>query len=310
VQPAPPLWAVLLGLSGVVVLLLPRGFPGRHAGLALLLPALLPAVETPRPGEAWIDVLDVGQGQASVVRTAGHVLVFDTGPRFAPTVDAGQRIVLPVLRAAGVGQIDALLVSHQDSDHSGGAASLVEALPIGWSSSSLPEAHALRARLPAHRRCLAGDAWQWDGVRFTVLHPSAAEYAAAEQKPNHLSCVLRVDAGRRSMLLTADIEAADEAALLARAAPLAADVLQVPHHGSRSSSTPAFLAAVGAGEIVTPVGYLNRFNHPHPLVVARYAASGARHWRTDRDGALRVRLGDNVQVEAWRQLAPRYWFGR
>jgi len=123
---------------------------------------------------------------------------------------------------------------------------------------------------------------------------------------------LRVSTGGRRLLLTSDIEAADEAALLARhPGDLAADVLLVPHHGSKTSSTPPFLQAVGAAEVIVPAGYRNRFGHPRPEVVARYAATGARLWRTDRDGAVRIDMSPaSLSLSAWRTEHRRYWYGR
>lgn len=297
--PAPAPWSVALALAGIVWLLLPRGFPARAAGVVLLLPAL--AGQPPRPpeGQAWLTVLDVGQGLAVVVRTASRTMLYDTGPLFSAESDAGQRIVVPYLRAVGVRELDLMMVTHGDSDHAGGAASVLAAMPVRRILSSVPEL--------AGERCARGQSWEWDGVRFRVLHPAAD--APAEASPNRLSCVLRVEAGGESMLLTADIEAVDERELLAAdAAALRADVLLVPHHGSRTSSTPAFVAAVGAREAVFTVGYRNRFGHPRAEVVARYGAIPT--WRTDRDGALDVRLGGGPRIAALRQQRPRYWHGR
>jgi competence protein ComEC len=156
--------------------------------------------------------------------------------------------------------------------------------------------------------CRNGQNWDWNGVRLTVLHPKLEDYAE-QRKSNNLSCVLRIEAGGTRMLLTSDIEARDEAAMLQRdPAALAADVLLVPHHGSRTSSTPEFIVAVGAQHAVIPVGYRNRFGHPKAEVIERQAAAGSRVWRTDRDGAVTIRLGpDGAVCEAWRQVRRRYW---
>ncbi len=298
--PAPPLWTVLVAAGGIVWMLLPRGVPARAVGAFLLLPALLSQPERPAHGEVWLTVLDVGQGLAVVVRTAGKTMLYDAGPLYSAESDAGQRVVLPYLRAIGVRSLDLMMVTHGDSDHSGGAASVLGAIPVHRVLSSVDT-------LPGER-CAAGQSWQWDGVAFDVLHPPADANLAAG-KANHVSCVLRVEAGGRSMLLTSDIEARDEIALLAaRRDALSADVLLVPHHGSRTSSTPAFIAAVGAKQVVYPVGYRNRFGHPRADVVARYGSIPA--WRTDVHGAVSVRLGDDVGIAAQRQSQPRYWHGR
>jgi len=301
--PAPPLWAALAAGLGVAVALLPRGVPGRWLGAVLLLPALFGQAQRPVEGEAWINVLDVGQGLASVVRTREHTLVYDPGPLYSAESDAGQRVVVPYLRSLGIARVDMLMVTHRDSDHSGGTASVLSALAVGEVRSSVGE-------IPG-QPCLAGQSWTWDGVAFEVLHPDATAYAVAG-KANHLSCVLRITAGGRRMLLTSDIEAPDEAALLARyPGQLAADVLLVPHHGSRTSSTPAFLAAVGPSAAIIPVGYRNRFGHPKADIVERFMTMGIPLWRTDRDGAVQIELGaEGLALSGWRREYRRYWHER
>jgi competence protein ComEC len=277
--------------------------PWRLLGVALIVPAVFWPVERPAEGEVWVTVLDVGQGLAVVARTREHVLIYDPGPLYSAESDAGQRVVVPYLRSLGIDRVDMLMVTHRDSDHSGGTASVQSALAVGEVRSSLTEIGG--------ERCLAGQRWNWNGVGFVVLHPAADGYGS-ERKSNNLSCVLQVDAGGRRMLLTSDIEARDEAALLARYPDdLKADVLLVPHHGSRTSSTPAFLQAVGASTAIIPVGYRNRFGHPKAEVVERYVTAGKSLWRTDRDGALRVVLAEHgVTLIAWRNERRRYWHGR
>lgn len=301
--PAPPVWLAVAGGLGVGICLLPRGLPGRWLGMFLILPALFGSTEKPAEGEAWIDILDVGQGLATVIRTREHTLIYDPGPLYSAESDAGQRVVVPYLRFLGIDKVDMLMVTHRDTDHSGGTASVRAALTVGELRSSVVGMDG--------NRCVAGQHWVWDGVAFEVLHPAAEAYLV-DTKSNHLSCVLRVEAGGRRMLLTSDIEAPDEAELLKRyPAGLQADVLLMPHHGSKTSSTPAFLQAVGASEAVIPVGYRSRFGHPKPEVVARHEAMGSRIWRTDRDGAVQVVLGErDVAMSAWRQARARYWFGR
>lgn len=299
----PPWWTAPLALIGVTVCLLPRGVPGRALGCVLILPCLYWPAEKLPPGVAQIDVLDVGQGQAVLVRTREHALLYDAGPRYSAEADAGQRVVLPYLRWLGVERLDRVLLSHGDSDHMGGFASLQAGMAIAAvASSSVDQPGSL---------CASGQHWQWDGVDFTLLHPLPADYAAGK-KNNALSCVLRIDAGGRRMLLTGDIEVAEEADLLARSAEaLAADVILVPHHGAAGSSSPDFVAAVGASEAVFSVGYRNRFQHPRPAILQRYAGQGARLWRTDLAGSIHLRLESaGVQVHGRRQQRARYWHGR
>lgn len=289
-QHAPPPWAVPLALLGAAWLLLPRGFPARGLGAVLFLPLFFIPPERPAAGELAVTVLDVGQGQAVHVRTATHDLIFDTGPDFGGAADAGNRILVPYLRAVGVMRLDRLIVSHADSDHAGGAESLLAAVPAG----------------SVERRCVAGDVWEWDGVRFHVLHPPAADYAR-KLPSNALSCVLKIDADQGSVLIPADIEGKAERELLERhGAALRADILVAPHHGGKKTSSPAFVAAVGAREVIFPVGYRNRFGHPHPEVVERYA--GANIHRTDRDGAVTLKVGaGGTAIVHEREARRRYW---
>jgi len=306
----PPLWSVPFALAGIAWLLAPRGVPWRATGIALMLPAFALPAPTPPRGEAWLSVLDVGQGLAVVVRTESRTLLYDAGPAYGSQGDSGERIVLPMLGAAGVQRLDALVLSHDDTDHSGGAVSVLEGLETDVLLSSLPDGHAARAFAAFAQRCARGMRWQWDGVQFALLHPAAADYGRM-RGGNDLSCVLRVSAGGRSVLLTADIEHAAEAALLERdARDLRADVLLVPHHGSRSSSGAQFVTTVAPRWAVVAAGYRNRFHHPSPQVLERYRSAGAGLLRTDLDGAVTIRVGAaGLRVEAERARRTRYWRG-
>jgi competence protein ComEC len=306
---APPLWTVALALAGALWLLLPRGFPARWLGVLWLLPLFDPHSERPATAQAWVSVLDVGQGLAVVVETARHTLLYDAGPRYAEDANAGMRIVLPYLRGRGVTRLDGLIVSHADEDHAGGALDIQQELQPPWLLSSLPLEHALTRAAAKTLRCTQGQSWFWDGVRFDVLSPRPDAYAQARTRENALSCVVRVSAGAQSMLLPGDIEAAQERALVARyGAALHSNVLVASHHGSKTSSTAEFLRAVRADAVVFTVGYRNRFQHPHPDVLRRVQASGAHVARSDRNGAVMLRLGAApLQLQTWRQQAPRYW---
>lgn len=309
-QTAPPAWAVALGLLGCAWLLLPRGFPSRWAGAVLMLPLVLVEPARPTHGELLLTVLDVGQGLAVHAQTASHDLIYDTGPQFSPDANSGNRILLPYLRAAGVRRLDGLVLSHEDKDHSGGVLSLIDGLPVAWTMSSLPGDHPIR-EAPGHRSCADGQAWEWDGVRFEMLHPEAAGYDAAKRKSNDMSCVLKVSAAHGSALLTGDIETISELALSKRqGGRLRADVLLAPHHGSRTSSSPEFLAAVGAETVVFPVGYRNRFRHPNEAVWQRYEETGAQLLRTDRDGAVTIGFAVPRRLTFERAARRRYWHGQ
>ncbi len=301
-QHVPPFWSVLAALAGVAWLLAPRGVPWRMAGLALAAPAFGLAPAAPAAGTAWITALDVGQGLAVVVRTASRTLLYDAGPAFGAEADSGGRVVVPLLRAAGIARLDAIVLSHEDADHIGGALTVLETFEAGALHSSLPAAHPLNA-LATARRCAAGDAWEWDGVRFEFLHPAAGR----AYKRNDGSCVLRVAAAGGSVLLTGDIERAAESDLVSSSMKIKADVLLVPHHGSRTSSTAAFIAAVSPRWAIVTAGYRSRFGHPHPEVLERYRAAGASVSRTDLDGAVTVVLDNETRVAAERARRGRYW---
>ena len=310
---APP-WAVAAGLLGGALLVMPLPWRLRALGLPLVLPLLLPQVDRPPPGRFEAVVADVGQGTAVLVRTARHLLLYDAGPQYTPEADAGQRVLLPLLRARGERAVDLLVLSHRDLDHVGGAASLIKALPVRQMTSSLEVFHPLRAMLPTHERCDAGQRWQWDGVRFEMLHPLPQDHpqpGSLPQRPNALSCVLRIsDASGRSLLLAGDIEAAQEAALVARSgAALASELLLVPHHGSRTSSSPAFLDAVAPRVALVQAAYRSRFGHPAPDVLARYEERGIEVVRSDRCGAWSWR-SDQAAGRCERHLRARYWMTR
>ncbi|HWU84206.1 MAG TPA: ComEC/Rec2 family competence protein, partial [Rhodocyclaceae bacterium] len=245
-------------------------------------------------------------GLAVHVQTAHHDLLYDTGPAFSDEADSGNRIILPYLRALGVTRLDTLVVTHADSDHSGGAESVADGVAIGEMLSSVPFENRLAALPVTQRRCESTQQWDWDGVHFEMLHPQPEDYADA-RKSNDMSCVLRLASAHGSLLLTSDIEARSEKALVARlGAGLHADAMTVPHHGSRTSSTPEFIAAVDPRSVLIPVGYLNRFRHPHPAVLERYA--GRAVYRSDRDGALTVEYSAaGMQVTSTRAADRRYW---
>jgi beta-lactamase superfamily II metal-dependent hydrolase len=213
-QHAPPAWAVVLALGGVALLVAPRGVPGRVLGGIALLPLFVVQPTPPDPGTFRMTVLDVGQGLAVVVQTHDHALLYDTGPRYHEEADAGGRIVAPFLRALGIRHLDAIIITHQDTDHSGGALSLLATVPVDLLLSSLAQGHPILARRALDHevaaRCEAGQRWSWDDVRFTVLQPTAALYAVPQRKANDLSCVLRIDSRHGSVLLTGDVEARGE----------------------------------------------------------------------------------------------------
>ncbi|HSO45127.1 MAG TPA: DNA internalization-related competence protein ComEC/Rec2, partial [Rhodoferax sp.] len=264
-----PWWAGVAGVLGGLLLALRLPWALRLGGVPLLLPLLFWQVPPIPAREFELLAADIGQGNAVLVRTANHALLYDAGPQYSRESDAGHRVLVPLLRSLGV-QLDTLVLSHRDSDHTGGAIAVLKMQPQAALLSSIEVEHALQALRPA-TRCVAGQRWQWDGVDFEVLHPLASDYGDV-RKTNAMSCALRIGNGRQTALLAGDIEQAQEAQLLARnlgGAPgpnhptgnLQADVLLVPHHGSKTSSSAAFLDAVQPRLALVQTGYRNRFGH-------------------------------------------------
>ncbi len=306
--PAAPWWLGVAAVAGGLLLALRWPLPWRLAGLPLVLPLALWQPSRPAPGQFELLAADVGQGSAVLVRTARHTLLYDAGPRYSLESDAGHRVLVPLLRALGE-RVDTLVLSHRDSDHTGGARAVLAAQPRAAVRSSIEDGHELQALRPP-TRCQAGQQWQWDGVLFELLHPEAADYARA-LKSNALSCVLRVRAaGGASALLAGDIEQAQEQALAARTPELRADLLLAPHHGSRGSSSSALLAAVRPRWVLVQAGYRNRFGHPAPEALARYAAAGAEPVASPRCGAMRWHSQQPGALHCQRDTAARYWHHR
>ncbi|MFM1991512.1 MAG: putative competence protein ComA [Pseudomonadota bacterium] len=309
--PRPGLVALAVGCAGAMLLLGPRGLPGRARGALALLPIV--AVPLPRPadGELRLTALDVGQGTAAVVQVGTRTLVYDAGPAAGQQTDAGARTVVPWLQSVGVSRPDVLVVSHLDDDHSGGALSLLRALPPERLVSSLPDGHAIVAAAARADRCRRGEGWVWGDAAFDWLHPADPPEAARRSPSNALSCVLRVRHPAGTLLLAGDIEASQERTLVSLFGRdgLAADVLLVPHHGSRTSSTEAFVDAVAPRWAVVQAAYRSRFGHPHPAVVERYDRRGIALLRSDADGAVQLRMHADgaVRVLRARHDPARYW---
>ena len=302
--PAPPVWAGAAGVLGGVLLAMRLPWPARLLGVPLLLPVLLWQAPRPAPGQFELLAADIGQGNAVIVRTAAHTLVYDAGPRYSPESDAGHRVLVPLLRALDE-RVDMLMLSHRDTDHTGGAAAVLAMQPQAALVSSLEDGHELQL-LRASQRCVAGQHWRWDGVAFEVLHPAPDDYAAAA-KPNAMSCVLRVSNGERTALLVGDLEQPQEARLLAQGVLAKVDLLLVPHHGSKTSSSRAFLQVLQPSVALVQAGYRNRFGHPAAVVLERYRQLGVPVIDSPHCGAARWRSDQAPRVECEREVAPRYW---
>ncbi len=308
-QHAPPLWSVVVGTLGAAWILAPRGFPLRSFGVILLLPMFVIEPPVPEANTARIIVFDVGQGLSVAVQTQHHTLLYDTGPDFAGDADSGNRILVPALRARGIKRLDMLMLSHDDNDHAGGTASVLQALPVDLVSASLPADNPLRNEINHFQACSDGQNWEWDGISFEVLHPSIKSASISKPHDNEKSCVLRISVGDQHILLVGDIEKLSETRLLQlHADQLPATLLVAPHHGSKSSSTEDFVAAVAPHYVIFTSGYRNRFNHPHPGVQQRYASHSAQAMRSDADGAILIEMNaQGLQLERYRKTHRHYW---
>ncbi len=296
----------LLWSGGLALLALPRALPGRSLGALLLVVALLPRERSLAEGEFRITQLDVGQGLAVLVRTRRYTLLYDSGPRWWDGGDAGESVVVPALRALGVARLDDLLISHADLDHAGGAASIVAQLPVARVLTS--EAIA-SLRNVVTTPCRTPLRWQRDGVTFEILHPALGEHNAPR---NDSSCVLAVYGAYGRLLLSGDIEVNVEEILLAHdRRALAAEILSVPHHGSTTSSSPAFVRAVRPRIALIAAGLHNRYQLPQAEVVARYRAVGAQVMNSAEQGAVTIDVSaSGLQVESYRAAHWGWWHHR
>jgi len=298
-QHAPPIWALATSLVGVLLLLAPPGFPARWLGIVWLLPLLLARPPGPSAGEIWLTLLDVGQGLSAIIRTSSRVWVFDTGARFSARLDAGRAVIVPFLRYHGISRIDTLIVSHGDNDHIGGSASLLAEIPVSAIYSGVP------SRIPGAQDCRAGQQWELEGVRFEILHPGDDP----KLKGNNRSCVLRIAGPHGRILLPGDITVRAEHQLVrTHVDQLRADLLVVPHHGSKTSSSDIFLDTIAPRYALFPVGYRNRYRHPDPGVVRRYLERDIRLADSAESGAIEIRFtADGIHLTRYRVAHRRYW---
>ncbi len=318
-QHQPPLWAIIAAMLGIFWFFLPggrglfltSGFPSRWLGIMGLLPLFLISPPKPSQGELWVTVLDVGQGLSIVVQTENHVLLFDTGPRYGDS-NSGERIIIPFLRGAGIQHIDQLVISHADSDHSGGLSSILGEVPVKTIVSSVDLDHPVLSAVPQSQPCRAGDAWIWDGVLFEFLYPLSPERKQRVQRSrqNNSSCVLKITTAGDSILIPADIEKEAELDLLRYFSHLLpSTVLIAPHHGSKTSSQAAFIQSVNPQLTIFTVGYRNHLKHPNQAVVERYQAIGSQMMRSDYQGAITLQFSQHgFTAKSWRETKPRYWY--
>ncbi len=299
---SPPWWTIPVALAGVLLLLSPKGLPGRALGALWLLPLFLLRPAMPDPGEIRLTMLDVGQGLALVVQTHNNTLVYDAGRHYSDRFDVGADIVAPYLRRLGVDHVDQLIVSHEDQDHRGGVAGLRRETAVSAIYSSVPEL------IGGARSCHAGQGWADGAVAYRVLYPPGDE-DHTRLKDNNSSCVVLVSGPFGAILMPGDIEKEAENALLERYGDdLRSSVLVVPHHGSKTSSSAAFIDTVKPRLALFSTGLRNRFHHPHKRVVARYASRDITALNTAWSGAITIVLGRNgVSVDQQRPDHRRFW---
>ncbi|TSE28651.1 ComE operon protein 3 [Tepidimonas taiwanensis] len=301
-RPALPVALAVLAAVGAAVLVWPLPWRWRAWGAILLWPAWTFQPPAPAPGTFEVLLPDVGQGSAAIVRTARHTLVFDAGPPLGRG-DAAERVLLPWLRALGA-QPDAIVISHDDSDHAAGMATLAAAYPhTAWWASFDP---GDRVVAPV-RTCVAGETWEWDGVRFAFLHPPTADWAPRGRGgDNARSCVLRIGDGPASALLTGDIRAEEEALLIAAGAAQPVGLLVAAHHGSGTSTSAAWLDALQPRAVAIQAGWRNRYGHPHPQVLRRLDQRGIAWVNTATCGATTWHSAQPRKLRCERRERRRY----
>ncbi len=302
---APNLWSLLLAVIGVLILIMPKGLPARWLGLFFFMPLLFPLTEKFKQGEFEFVLLDVGQGLAAVIQTKEHTLVYDTGAQFSESFNIGDAVIKPYLREKGINQISTLLISHGDNDHIGGADAVIENFRINNILSSVPRSFAGQFSEEKLGYCYAGQKWHWDGVYFEILHPQEEDVFAG----NNASCVLKVSSKQGSVLLTGDIEKEAEQSLIKRYNhELHADILLVPHHGSRTSSTEAFISAVLPKHAFISAGYRNRFGFPKKDIMRRYDVHGVKIFVSNKTGEISAKFRDEgLQIDEFRTKNSRFW---
>lgn len=312
-QHAPVAWTFVPALAGTLWVLLPKGVPLRWLGLVGFMPMLMITHSRPDLGDMKVTVLDVGQGLSVYVQTASHNLLYDAGPKYSASSDAGKKVIVPFLRASGATTLDGFIVSHDDADHSGGMQSILSAIPVAWLAHPKPGSTATNNNRTV--RCAAGQYWRWDGVVFEMLSPDGALENDASLSDNNRSCVLKIMAAAGSLLLPGDIEKIAEDRLLEEvlvAKKLNSDILVAPHHGSKTSSSWPFIQAVSPNWVIFTSGYLNRSRHPAAEVVQRYRQSGSKTVTSATDGAVIIDfsgqpLPGNIRVHSYRKQYERYW---
>ena len=300
-QYMPNHYVLTVSCVGMCLLLLPAGFPGRYLGIVWMLPLFFYHPLSPKSGEAWLTLLDVGQGLSAVVQTQKHILIFDAGPRLSENFDMGESVVTPFLYTLNTRQIDKLVISHGDNDHIGGAKAILKNFHVLSANTSVPD---MLVPFSANY-CLQEDSWVWDKVQFKFLYPSKNELGLG----NDSSCVLRITTGKTSIILPGDIEKAAEATLFKNHSELSSQILIAPHHGSKTSARDYFVSAVHPEYVLYAVGYRNRYHFPSPSVVQKYTELGSKQLDTVNSGAIEMKISSQkvYSITEFRKKQGHYW---
>ena len=327
----PEWWALLISGLGIVYAIRPGdildAWKWRVLGIAFCIPLFAPAIQPLSSfllghGEFRASVLDIGQGTAVLIETKNRRLLYDTGPIQGKKDDAGQRIILPYLRGTGIDHIDRMVISHSDSDHVGGAATLLKHIHFDSMIGSLPSNNPLLQNLQARKvpsiPCRFGQRWEWDGVEFVIWHPHEATIFSNQhpEKPNEMSCVLEVRNKQSSLWLTGDVEKQGEAEITERLDDAMLQeigdrelIFMAPHHGSKTSSSLALLRRLNPDQAFAQNGYRNRYGHPHADITARYRYLDIPFYQTPETGAQSWLFKSNTKssTQFWRHDIKRLW---
>ncbi len=307
---AVPLWTLVPAVFGIIVVLMPKGWPSKAMGVVLLSPLVFANAPVISENELRLTTLDVGQGLAIVVEVGQQVLVYDTGPKFSESFNTGDAVVIPYLRFRGINHIDKLIVSHGDNDHAGGLQGILDNMTVGELVSTFNEEYKHNNL----NTCDAGVVWQWNDVRFQFLYPTETSKSKAKLSSNNSSCVLHIQHPAGSMLLTGDIEKTVEKQLLETYTDLLdTDVLIAPHHGSNTSSTKQFIRAVSPKYVVFATGYRNPYGFPDEKVISRYKEFGSHLVNTASHGMITFKLSNKYGLQllpGYREVRQRFWHSK
>ncbi len=305
-----PTWALIPAVFGVILILAPKGWPVKALSIVLLSPLVFASPSVVPSNELRLTTLDVGQGLAIVVEAGDQVLVFDTGPKFSDSFNAGQAVIIPYLRHRGINRIDKLIVSHGDKDHAGGLQSILDNIQVAELVSTFNEEY--EHNNPSN--CDAGTGWQWGEVQFSYLYPTEKSKLKAKLSSNNSSCVLHIKHQAGSILLTGDIEKSVEKQLIETYTDLLdVDILVAPHHGSNSSSTKDFIHAVSPEYVVFATGYRNPYGFPDEKVVSRYKEFGSDLVNTASRGMITFNFShkNGLQLQpGYREVRQRFWHSK